>query len=179
MTEGALALHVPALDELWYRERILADPGTMRYNRGYHLDFPGYHGDTGCIDFPRGQWERWHRFFCQSEPERYYAYIVRREDGLFLGEVNLHKNASGDWYDMGIVLETAHRGRGYAAEALRLLLQEAFDRLGALEVRNDFEPDRVSALKAHLSAGFTIAGEENGLVQVRLTKEAFDQAGRT
>ena len=54
----ALALHVPALDELWYRERLLADPDTMRYNRGYHLNVPGYHDDTGCIDFPQSQWER-------------------------------------------------------------------------------------------------------------------------
>ena len=175
--EGTLALRVPRLDELWYRERLLADPETMRYNRGYRLDFPGYHDDTGCIDFPRDQWERWHTWFCQGKPERYYAYVVRA-DGAFLGEVNLHRNVSGDWYDMGIVLEAVHRGCGYAAEALRLLLKEAFDRLGAKEVRNDFERDRVSALKAHLSAGFAIIGEENGIVRVRIAKKEFERENR-
>ncbi len=145
----------------------------MRYNRGYDLGFPGYHSETGCIDFPESDWEAWFNWFCQSEPQRYYAYIVRCSDGVFLGEVNLHQNASGGWYDMGIVLEAAYRGKGYSTEALRLLLHEAFDRLGAIEVRNDFERDRSAALKTHLAAGFTVIGEENGIVRVGVTNEVF------
>ena len=47
-----LRLHVPALSELGYRQRLLADPATMAYNRGYDLSFEGYHPQTGCIDFP-------------------------------------------------------------------------------------------------------------------------------
>lgn len=168
-----LQLYKPLPSDLWYRKQLLSDPETMAYNRGYELGFAGYHNDTGCIDFPESEWEAWYRFFCQSEPERYYAYIVRCSDGVFLGEVNLHQNASGNWYDIGIVLEAAHRGKGYSAEALRLLLAEAFDRLGATEVRNDFEPDRSAALKAHLAAGFRVIGEENGVVQVQVTAEDF------
>ena len=171
-------LYKPLLSDLWYRKQLLSDPETMRYNRGYDLGFPGYHNETGCIDFPESDWEAWFNWFCQSEPQRFYAYIVRCSDGVFLGEVNLHHNASGGWYDMGIVLEAVHRGKGYSTEALRLLLHEAFDRLGATEVHNDFEPDRSAALKTHLAAGFTVIEEENGIVQVRLTKEEFEQIRR-
>ncbi len=70
---------------------------------------------------------------------------------------------------MGIVLDAAHRGKGYSTEALRLLLAEAFDRLGASEVRNDFELERSAALKAHLAAGFRVIGEEDGIVRVGIT----------
>lgn len=176
--ESIVRLHKPSPNELWYRKRLLSDPETMCYNRGYNLGFPGYHNETGCIDFPESEWEAWFNWFCKSEPERYYAYIVRCSDGAFLGEVNLHQNSSGNWYDMGIVLEAAFRGKGYSTEALRLLLTEAFDRLGASEVRNDFEPERSAALKAHLAAGFRVIGEENGVVRVGITKEEFEKIKR-
>lgn len=176
--EPKVRLYKPLLGDLLYRKQLLSDPETMSYNRGYELGFSGYHNETGCIDFPESDWEAWYNWFCKSEPQRYYAYIVRCSDGVFLGEVNLHQNASGNWYDMGIVLEAAYRGKGYSTEALRLLLAEAFDRLGASEVRNDFEPERSAALKAHLAAGFRVIGEENGVVQVRVTKEEFEQVKR-
>lgn len=35
---STLYLHVPELDELWYRKKLLEDPETMSYNRGYDLD---------------------------------------------------------------------------------------------------------------------------------------------
>ena len=176
--EAIVRLYKPLLNDLWYRKQLLSDPETMSYNRGYELGFPGYHSKTGCIDFPESDWEAWFRWFCQSEPQRYYAYIVRCSDDVFLGEVNLHQNVSGNWYDMGIVLEAAFRGKGYSTEALRLLLTEAFDRLGASEVRNDFEPERSAALKAHLAAGFSVIGEEDGVVQVHVTAEDFQRASR-
>ncbi len=50
----SLTLHVPELSELGFRQRLLSDPETMSYNAGCDLGFPGYHNDTGCIDFPRG-----------------------------------------------------------------------------------------------------------------------------
>lgn len=176
--EPKVRLYKPLLSDLLYRKQLLSDPETMSYNRGYELGFSGYQNETGCIDFPESEWEAWYNWFCKSEPQRYYAYIVSCSDGAFLGEVNLHQNASGGWYDMGVVLEAAHRGKGYSTEALRLLLSEAFDRLGATEVRNDFEPERSAALKAHLTAGFRVNGEEDGIVRVGITKEEFMKAGR-
>ena len=88
--EPLVSLRQPQLSELWYRKHLLSDPETMRYNRGYDLGFSGYHNETGCIDFPESDWEAWFNWFCQSEPQRFYAYIVRCSDGVFLGEVNLH-----------------------------------------------------------------------------------------
>lgn len=52
-----LSLYVPSLDELWYRERIMKDPETMSYNKGYDMLFDGYDRETGCIIFPKEDWE--------------------------------------------------------------------------------------------------------------------------
>lgn len=168
-----LILHVPEVPELWYREKLLSDPDTMSYNKGYNLSSDSYHNDTGCIDFPKNQWKQWYDYFVKNSPQRYYAYVKRIEDGCFIGEVNLHKSNSGDWYDMGIVLESRYRGKGFSIEALRLLLNEAFDGLSAKAVRNDFELTRETALKLHLDVGFQIVRKEKGIVILEITKENY------
>lgn len=170
---GRLALHVPSIDDLGYRQKLMSDPDTMSYNRGYELSFPGYHPDTGCIDFPENEWQEWHDYFIGQEPTRFYAYIVRKEDGAFIGEVNVHRNSDQPWYEMGIVIEARHRGRGYAAEALRLLLAHAFEIMGVEAVHNDFEDVRDAAVKAHLAAGFTKYRREGNILELMITREQY------
>ena len=167
-----LYLHVPSLGELGYRAKIMSDPETMAYNKGYDLDFEGYHKDTGCIDFPESERRGWYEYYIGREPERFYAYIVRREDGAFIGEVNLHKSRD-EYYDMGIVIEAKYRGRGYAKEALRLLLRHAFEEMKANAVHNDFEDERDVALKLHLDCGFREVRRENGVIHLLITAEEF------
>lgn len=171
--DNTLYLHIPTRAQLWYRQRLLADPATMAYNRGYTLGFAGYDSATGCIDFPKKDWEAWYDWFIGGAPARYYAYIARSCDGAFIGEVNLHKSGDGPWYDMGIVIEAAHRGRGYAAPALRLLLAQAFEVLNAAAVHNDFEAARAAALRAHLAAGFRSIGQTDGIVTLEMTQADY------
>lgn len=174
MTNEHVSLHVPTFEELAYRERLMDDPATMAYNSGYDLSFEGYDRETGCIAFPRAEWADWYGCFVGREPERYYAYIVRAEDGAFVGEVNLHKSREHDGYDMGVVVEAAYRRRGYGLAALRLLLGVAFEQLGATAVYNDFEKERPAGLSMHLQAGFEVVDEKNGLVRVVCTREGYD-----
>lgn len=171
--KNELHLHIPELSELWYRKKLLSDADTMDYNKGYHLDIEDYHNDTGCIDFPIEQWKDWYDWFVCGKPERFYAYIVRNCDNAFIGEVNVHKSNDGNWYDMGIVLESTYRGMGYANEALFLLLNEAFENLSVSAVHNDFEKSRVAAIKTHLSVGFVIENEDNGIVHLCITKDQY------
>lgn len=169
---GRLSLHTPSYEELWYRQRMMSDPATMSYNAGYALDFPGYHSDTGCIDFPEERWPGWYSRFIGREPEKFYAYIVRKSDGAFIGEVVLRQEGAAGRYEMGVVIEACHRGKGYSAEALRLLMDTAFKWLNAQVVCNDFERSRAAALKLHLSVGFEIAGEDD-CVHLELTRERY------
>lgn len=171
--KASLCLHVPAYEELWYRQKIMQDPDTMSYNKGYDLNFHGYDEATGCIAFPKEKWADWYTYFIGQEPHRFYAYIVRESDGAFLGEVNVHRNVDADWYEMGIVLEAKHRGKGYAVAALRLLLQHAFEKIGVEAVHNEFEEERSAALQTHLSAGFTKYRQENKILELLITKEQY------
>lgn len=171
-----LHLHIPKYAELNYRKTILSQPETMDYNRGYDLSSSGYDKNTGCIDFTQTKWKDWYNSWIDNEPNRYYAYIVRNEDNAFIGEVNLHLNSSKKWYDMGIVIEGKYRGKAYATEALKLLLKEAFEVLGGEAVHNDFESVRSTALKTHLSVGFTKYKEENGILELIITKDQYSCA---
>lgn len=167
---SGISLHVPEYGELWYRQRLLADPDTMSYNKEYG-------GENGCIDFPEEKWRSWYDYWTAGTSDSFYAYIVL--DGEFIGEVNLHKNCDKgfyeDWYDMGIVIESHYRGNGYAAKALDLLLETAFKELGAASVHNEFENYRTAALRLHLNAGFSVDGEEGQVVRLSITAARYFQ----
>ena len=128
-----LCLHVPELNEFWYRKKLMEDPETMSYNRGYDLDFAGYDKGTGCIAFPEEEWESCYNYFVGHEPERFYAYLVNTENGEFVGEVNAHKSVGHDWYDMGIVIEAKHRGKGACFCTMHLLIWVQWQYITALK----------------------------------------------
>lgn len=169
----SLFLHIPAYDELWYRQKIMQDPDTMSYNKDYDLDFEGYDKATGCMAFPEQEWADWYAYFIGQEPQRFYAYIAREADGAFIGEVNVHRNPNARWYEMGIVIEAKYRGRGYAADSLWLLLQHAFEEMNADAVHNDFEAERSAAVQTHLAAGFAIYRQENGMLELMISREQY------
>lgn len=170
-----LELYVPCLDELNFRQLMMADPDTMSYNAGWDVSYPGYHPDTGCIDFPESEWADWYDYFIGHEPERYFAYIRRTSDGAFLGEVNFHYTPEKDWWDMGIVIHAPYRGMGYAVPALRLMLKHAFEKCGITCIHNDFETARneQAAWKTHLAAGFRETGDVDGFKQMFITREDY------
>lgn len=172
-----IELYVPRREDLWFRQKLLADPATMSYNKGYELGFPEYHNDTGCIDFPESNWDGWYARWVDGEPERFYAYLRDKETGEFLGEVNLYQTTGPGVYEMGIVLHSAQRGKGCAKPGLTLLLAQAFEKMGAQEVTNRFERTRTAALRIHQAAGFRIVSEEAGLVQLSVCREDWE-AGR-
>ncbi|MGN0978837.1 MAG: GNAT family N-acetyltransferase [Candidatus Avoscillospira sp.] len=173
--EKRVELYVPKLEELWFDQKMQADPATMSYNANWDVSYSGYHRDTGCIDFPESEWADWYAGWIGREPERFYAYIRRVSDGQWLGNVNFHYTPDRDWWDMGIVLYAPYRGQGYAVPALRLLLDHAFRDCGVTRIHNNFEIARneVSAWKTHLSAGFRDVGIENGFREMMVTREEY------
>lgn len=172
--ENRLYLHVPKFEELIYRQKIMNDPETMDYNRGYD-EYDGYNKYTGCIDFPEDKWEKWYSWMVDNKPECYYAYIVRRDDNKFIGDVSIHFNKSKKWYEMGILIEAKYRGMGYAEEAISLLMDIAFNEYDALVVHNYFEEVRKAAYKMHINAGFKLIDASNGIYNLILTKEDWQK----
>lgn len=168
-----LELYIPKLDDLHFREKMLSDPETMSYNANYDIDSKSYHKNSGCIDFPKPEWAEWYKYWVGTQPRRFYAYIKRNSDGAWLGEVNFHYTPEQDWWDMGIVIYAPYRRNGYSVQALRLLMEHAFENCGVTTLHNDFEIERVAALKSHLAAGFRDCGIVNGIRHVAITRKKY------
>ncbi|MGN0628292.1 MAG: GNAT family N-acetyltransferase [Oscillospiraceae bacterium] len=170
-----LELYVPKLEELWFYQQMMSDPDTMSYNANWDVSYPGYHRETGCIDFPKPEWAEWYDSWTGHEPKRFYAYIKRCSDGAWIGDVCFHYTPEKDWWDMGIVMYAPYRGMGYAVPALRLMLDHAFRDCGVMRIHNDFEIARneIAAWKTHISAGFKETGTENGFKQMMITGEDY------
>ena len=173
MLNNEISLHVPTFKELYYRQTILSQPDTMDYNKGYELNFIGYHKDSGCIDFPKNQWVKWYSHWIDNKPISYYAYIQRDIDHKFIGEVNLHYKSEHDWYDMGIIMEGKYRGLGYSKQALHKLLIVAFEEYQAKAVHNEFENYRTKAFKLHQDEGFNIISNKNDIINFLIEEKDF------
>jgi hypothetical protein len=168
-------LHIPIYEELSYRQNLLSQPETMSYNANYDIIYEGYHKDTGCIDFPKSKWRKWFSYWIDNKPQCFYAYIVRKTDDKFIGEVNFRYNKEKDWYEMGIVIESTYRGKGYSQEALRKLLVIAFINYNAKAVYNSFEKEREFAYKLHLNAGFKLYNEKDNIKELILSRENYQK----
>lgn len=168
-----LYLHVPSFEELAYRQKILAQPDTMAYNKGYELETDNYDNETGCIDFRRGYWKDWHSRWISSEPERYYAYLTKAENNDFIGEVCFHHDKNSNSHCIGIVIEAKYRGNGYCSEGLSKLAEKAFLDLNIGKLRNEIPVERKSAIAGHKKAGFKEMGNEDGKCILELKKDDY------
>lgn len=171
--EEQVYFYIPKEDELSYRQEIMSQKDTMAYNKGYNVAEKGYHKDTGCIDFPKDSWNTWYASHVDNKPKSFYAYIARKYDNEFIGEVNLHWNAENDWYELGILIESKYRNKGYSKEALRKLIDVAFNKYNALSVHNTFEDSRDAAIKIHTEVGFHVISKIDGFIEMLMTKGEY------
>lgn len=155
MENRKLELKIPKCEELDYRRKLLGDSETMAYNIGY-----GKNDGTGCIDFNESDWEDWFSRWVNNMPERYYTYIIKRDENIPIGEAALRYDNEKNAYVVNIVVEAKYRGNGFSEQALRLLIDVAFNELGADKVIDEFHESRVSAEKVFKKVGFKrISGE--------------------
>lgn len=165
METNKLKLVIPTLKELDYRKRLLVDNETMTYNKGFD-EFKGYNKETGCIDFDESLWNEWYSRWVNNTPNRYYAYIIKINENIPVGEVALRYEEDQKGYCVNIIIEAKHRGNGYSEEALRLLVDIAFNELKAEKIYDDFPATRSSAEKLFNKFGFRRISRE----VVELTK---------
>lgn len=151
-----VSLYRPKIQDLWFRELCMSDEKTMAYNAGFDVDYKGYHFDTGCIDFPKEEWEEWHKKTF-SDRKKFYAYILDNDTGEFVGYVNIHKDKVGK-HCIGIVIHHKFQGRGYMRPALKLLLKKA--RAKRIRFVYDTLPyNREKALSVFFDLGFEVINE--------------------
>ena len=164
MESNRVELKAPKFEELDYRRKLLADRETMAYNIGY-----GETNGTGCIDFNENAWRDWFSRWVNKMPERYYAYIIKVDEKLPVGEVALRYVSEKNSYCVNIILEAKHRGNGFSEQALKLLIDTAFNELGAEKIFDDFPKSRISAEKVFTKVGFKRVSDD----MVELTKQDY------
>lgn len=177
----SLELYIPKTEDMWFRREMMESPDTMAYNAGWEVSYPGYHSDTGCIDFPRSEWAGACARLTGDMPHSFYAYLWERSSGAFIGEVNFYPSSDGPWAEIGVVLHAPYKGRGYGRAALELLAEKAFADCGLPALRNTFEPERAAALAVHRAVGFREVGRDamarfgkpQELLVLELTREDY------
>ena len=164
-----LELRVPGLREMNVRAQWLADPATMAYNRNQPIDAEGYDRETGCIDFPMGDWRYWREIWLYQEPDRFSAYLRDIDSGEFVGECCYYADERPNTVCVGILIAAKHRRKGYAAEGLKLLCERAFKREEIQCVCVEL-PEDSFAMRAYRTAGFQIVEKANGIVRMEKRK---------
>ena len=164
-----LQLYIPKQADGWFYVQMMSDPETMAYNAPW---FP----PDGCIPEPETEWLELQESWIGKEPQRFYAFLQRKWDGAFVGDVNYHYNSKQDWWDMGIVIYAPERGKGYGKQGLRLLMERAFLNGHVFRLHNDFETTRDAAYYIHKSVGFREMNAVDGTVQLEITRDEYLQS---
>lgn len=137
-----LTLVKPALEELSFRQQLLADEATMAYN----------HSWGGTIDFPRERWQDWYAQWVESPQKCFYRYLYAEELDTYVGEVAYHYDAEYQKYMTNVIVMDRYRGQGYGREGLRLLCQAAKEH-GLPGLCDDIALDN-SAIRLFIQQGF-------------------------
>lgn len=85
----------------------------------------------------------------------YLEYGIFGRGGQLLGDITLECNWDAREFDASFWLRPHARGKGYASEALVVLLVAAFGMLGARQVTLGVDPDNAPCLRLAAKLGFT------------------------
>lgn len=155
----AIILKKPMFDELEFRQKLMADENTMRYNHNY----------GGTIPFPKENWESWYkRWVLDNSKDYFYRYIFDENINQFVGEVSYHKKQELDFYSYfcGIIVLDKYRNKGYGKTGL-LSLCNAARKNGLKYLSDDIAIDNPS-LALFLKVGFVISYQNDEFTRVTI-----------
>ncbi len=110
-----LTLYTPRCEDLWFRQKMLADEETMAYN----------HAWGGAIPFPEERWKDWHdHWIVHHQNQRYYRYL-KDEKNHYVGEIAYHYDSELEGYVANVIIFSAFRGKGCGSQALDMLCSAA------------------------------------------------------
>ena len=137
-----ITLYEPSLEDLWFRQVMMADPETMSYN----------HAWGGTIPFPKEEWHDWYDFWIVNhENRRFYRYL-KDNSGRFIGEIAYHYDSNRNLYVADVIVHSPYRGKGYGGTGLELLCSVA-KKNGIKVLYDDIATDN-PAITMFLNHGF-------------------------
>ena len=110
-----ISFYKPLIEDLWFREAMMADPETMSYNNAW----------GGTIPFPREKWAEWYDFWVKNPDKRFYRYIATGKSRSFVGEAAYHYDEDLQVYLANIIVSAKCRKRGYGKAGLQKLCAAA------------------------------------------------------
>lgn len=138
-----LSVCTPKVEDLWFRQTMMADPETMAYN----------HSWGGTIPFPEEDWKAWYEhWIVNHENKRYYRYLNSKTDG-FVGEIAYHYDDERRIYIADVIVYAPYRHKGYGGIGLDLLCNAAQEN-GIPVLYDDIAADN-PAVPLFLKNGFT------------------------
>ncbi len=105
----------PRLEDLWFRQSMMADPETMSYNNAW----------GGTIPFPREKWIDWYEAWVHNPNKRFYRYITVGKSRSFVGEAAYHYDSDQGVYLADVIISAKCRRQGYGKAGLLLLCENA------------------------------------------------------
>ena len=146
----------PELEDLWFRESMMADIETMSYNDAW----------GGTIPFPKEDWEEWYTLWVRnSGQERYYRYLKDDANNVFVGEISYHFDKLRNIYLCDVIIKAEFRRRGFGTQGIQLLCETAKAN-GVKALYDDIAADNPS-IHLFLKNGFSIKFQNDEIVMVK------------
>ena len=146
----------PELEDLWFRESMMADIETMSYNDAW----------GGTIPFPKEDWEEWYTLWVRnSGQERYYRYLKDDVNKVFVGEISYHFDKLRNIYLCDVIIKAEFRRQGFGTQGIQLLC-EAAKANGVEALYDNIAADNPSA-HLFLENGFSIEFQNDEIVMVK------------
>lgn len=146
----------PELEDLWFRESMMADIETMSYNDAW----------GGTIPFPKEDWEEWYTLWVRSSgQERYYRYLKDDANKVFVGEISYHFDKLRNIYICDVIIKAEFRKQGFGTQGIQLLC-EAAKANGVEALYDNIAADNFSA-HLFLKNGFSIEFQNDEILMVK------------
>lgn len=160
LTTARLLLRLPCAKDGAFLVRLMNEPDWIRFIGDRHVHTP----EEAAAYVER-------RLLPPFRERGFGMYVVEtRADGDAVGICGLVKREALADADLGFAFLSGARGRGYALEASRAVLDDARTRLGAARVLAITMPDNAASARVLARLGMTAAGElaQDGAAPLRL-----------
>jgi 8-oxo-dGTP pyrophosphatase MutT (NUDIX family)/RimJ/RimL family protein N-acetyltransferase len=149
----------PDFEELNYVEELWADEETM-VEVG------------GCIAFPMERRNDWYKRMVDPTDSRNFYCLIYTNDNVPVGEVSFHRFDEVDKKaDFNIKIQNKYRGKGYAKEAMHLLLSYYFYDYGGQVIYDNVANEK--GQKSLENFGFEMVSRTDNEILFCLTRDKF------
>jgi RimJ/RimL family protein N-acetyltransferase len=177
---------------IWQGKRVrlrAVEPEDWRFFSAWSEDTETAR-QTYFIPFPKSEAaaRKWTEEEALKKPENdQFRLVIENQDGQFVGTINTHTcEPRNGTFRYGIAILSEHWRKGYASEAIRLILRYYFDELNYQKVNVDIFDFNEPSLQLHRYLGFREEGRLRSMIYTNgkyhdslvsgLTADEFRQA---